>query len=95
MDSGGDLINCLIIIDEILDIINESKMQIGFEITSESCYSGELCHRAKNWFEKNVNYTFKYLIINSSTFRKNRGVWGKYRRFKRAAIVSVEKGITP
>ena len=93
MNSRGEVNNLgrdTVKIQDILSIINNKNMTIGFEITSESCYSGEICHQAKKWIEENPHYHFKYLLINASTFRKNKGVWGKYRRFKRATIVGVD-----
>ena len=97
MNSHGDINNLnqnTVKIKDVLTIINNKNMMIGFEITSESCYSGEICHQAKKWCEENPSYHFKYLIVNASTFRLNKGVWGKYRRFKRATIVGVDKGVT-
>lgn len=47
-------------------------MRIGYEITSESCYSGKICHEAKEWWEDNKfieegianpNFYPKYLVI--------------------------------
>jgi len=55
--NGGEGINdmqlCVVEIGEILNLINNNfDMDIGYEITSESCYSGKACHEAKKWFEE-------------------------------------------
>ena len=67
-------------------------MDVGFEITSESCYSGKACHVAKDWMEKKGECYFKYLVMTGSTYKNNSGEWGAYRRFKKASIVSLEDG---
>ena len=72
-------------IKEILEILNHSEFQNDFELTSESCFSGEICHQAKDWIEekrKNKDKQFRQLSITSSTFRENKGIWGEYRKFK-------------
>jgi hypothetical protein len=80
-------------IEEVLDLMHEKNMHVGFEITSESCYSGMACHKAKNWMEDNKdNCNFKYLVMTGSTYALNKGVWGAYRRFKTNSIVSEKDG---
>ena len=63
---------------EVLDIINASDFvssqpkKKSVEITSESCYSGMICHNAKKWWEEtkeNGNLDIKHLIIMSSTYK--------------------------
>ena len=39
-------------IADILDAIKESDYENSVEIISESCYSGQACHNAKDWWEK-------------------------------------------
>lgn len=70
---------------EILEILNLSDYGNDFELTSESCYSGEICHQAKDWIEekrRNKDKQFRQLSITSSTYRTNKGIWGDYRKFK-------------
>lgn len=90
--NGGDGITniklCIVEIGEILDLMDKTDLEIGYEITMESCYSGKACHAAKQWIEKNPNYYFKYVLIHASTYMSNKGIWGRYRRFKRKTIVS-------
>ena len=70
---------------EILDMVNLSEFSNDFELTSESCFSGEICHQAKKWIEekrKAKDKQFRQLSITSSTYRTNKGIWGEYRKFK-------------
>lgn len=73
-------------INEILELLNLSQFANDFELTSESCFSGEICHQAKDWIEekrKNKEKAFRQLSITSSTYRKNKGIWGNYRKLKK------------
>lgn len=66
-------------------MLNASEYCHDFELTSESCFSGEICHVAKDWIEekrKNKDKQFRQLSITSSTYRANKGIWGDYRKFK-------------
>jgi len=77
----------LVHIHDILELIKKSSYEESVEITSESCHSGFICHLAKEWMERDENREdcgFKHLFIMASTYYKNRGVWGAYRKFKGA-----------
>ena len=44
-------------IEEILDVVKETKFSGHMEITSDSCFSGLLCHAAREyWMKKEHNY---------------------------------------
>ena len=53
--NGGDGITnisiCYVEIGEILTLMHNTDLEIGYEITMESCYSGKACHAAKQWIE--------------------------------------------
>ena len=75
----------MIHIKEILNIIKHSNYEESVEITSDSCHSGMICHQAKKWFESHRNkddICFKNIFIMASTYKKNKGAWGRYRNFK-------------
>ena len=75
----------MIHIKEILNIIKHSNYEENVEITSDSCHSGMICHQAKKWFESHSNrddICFKNIFIMASTYKKNKGAWGRYRNFK-------------
>ena len=76
---------------EILEVIKESGFNKQVELTSDSCYSGQLCYAAKKWWEDNIrNHAFTgpdksqigILRINATTYKHSRGVWAKYRKCK-------------
>ena len=39
-------------VEDILNAVKESDFDKSVEIISESCYSGKVCHNAKEWWEK-------------------------------------------
>ena len=45
--SGDKGIQNVLEITEVLELMHKTDMNIGYEITSESCYSGKACHEAK------------------------------------------------
>ena len=51
--------------NELLDLFSESGYKGRVEITSDSCYSGKLCHVAYEYFENNLKR--KRLQIESFT----------------------------
>ena len=72
----------LVEIKDILELVNKSDYEESVEMTSESCFSGFLCHEAKDWIEDHKDRDFKELSIISTAYRNNRGIWGKYRKYK-------------
>ena len=69
-------------ITEILDIVNDIGFDDVIEITSDSCYSGALCHEAKAWWEKHPNRNIKVLFVKASTYKEVKAVWGRYTRLR-------------
>ena len=40
---------------ELLNLFNELKFEGKIEIHSESCYSGKLCYKAKEYYEERAS----------------------------------------
>lgn len=58
-------------------------------MTIDSCFSGQMCYKAKELWEKeiikkkkNKDLGFKSLFIMASTHKSKKAIWGKYRTFK-------------
>jgi hypothetical protein len=45
----------LINMDELLNAVYGTGFRGGVEIAAESCFSGNLCYKAKEWCEKNMD----------------------------------------
>jgi len=72
-------------VHDILNAIESHEYDdLSVEITSESCFSGQICHQAKTWWEdlQDGERGFNSLRVLGSTYKGNKGVWGKYREFK-------------
>ena len=70
---------------EILDIIAESAYTGIVEITSDSCYSGYLCHAAKKYVtdeETRNKLKVESFKIMASCFKDTKSMWGEYRKYK-------------
>ena len=60
----------------------------------DACFSGKMCFNAKKWWEENKlncekedQVKLKVLLINGSTYRHNKGIWGKLTKFKEDSSV--------
>jgi hypothetical protein len=86
-DNGKyDASDRLIYLSEVLDAIYKSGFRGGVEITSESCYSGNLCYKAKEWCQDHPDYFEDndfYIDVSASTNRNRKGTWGKFGRMKK------------
>ena len=76
--SGGWIVNMLeesqdatsgtVTIDDVLDIFTQSEFKGSMEISSDSPYSGKLCHAAKDYFTRNNldELKLKYKIMGAT-----------------------------
>ena len=74
-----------ITLEEVLDIFKESGYKGFVEISSDSCYSGNLCYRAKKYWESNGGHDklpMDELKISTTTHRTRKALWGQYRTMK-------------
>tara|TARA_B110000285_G_C15097594_1_gene603019 strand:- start:622 stop:978 length:357 start_codon:yes stop_codon:yes gene_type:complete len=64
-------------------VINEAEYKHNVEMTIDSCFSGQMCYKAKElWEKKNRVLGFKSLFIMASTHKTKKAIWGKYRTAK-------------
>ena len=76
-----DMFESIVTLDEVLKVIDESEYKGDVEITSDSCYSGQICYHAKAWWEKhkrnghNIS-KIKNLRVVASSHGKLRSEWG-------------------
>jgi hypothetical protein len=63
--------------EELLDAVYGTGFRGGVEIATESCFGGNLCYKAKEWYEKHMDKLQKeeeegskfYVSVSSSANR--------------------------
>ena len=70
----------LVSLDEVLDNIIESGFKQRVRITSDCCYSGNWCHKAKALWTENDKYktSFESLDIYASSSPDKAAMWSGY-----------------
>jgi hypothetical protein len=75
---------------DLLTMVYKTGFRGGVEIATESCFGGNLCYKAKEWYEKNIKELKEgeekgdrfYVSVSSTAGRYLKATWGKYRRMK-------------